>query len=92
MLDIISWDNYPDWHGPQDPVDLAAEIACTHDLMRCINQKPFLLMESTPSTVNWRSASKLKRPGMHMLSSLQAVAHGSNSVQYFQMAEGPRSL
>ena len=33
VLDIISWDNYPDWHGPQDPVDLAAEIACTHDLM-----------------------------------------------------------
>lgn len=88
VLDIISWDNYPDWHGPQDPVDLAAEIACTHDLMRCINQKPFLLMESTPSTVNWRSASKLKRPGMHMLSSLQAVAHGSNSVQYFQWRKG----
>lgn len=56
--------------------------------MRCINQKPFLLMESTPSTVNWRSASKLKRPGMHMLSSLQAVAHGSNSVQYFQWRKG----
>src|SRR5690606_10897279 len=28
--------------------------------------------------------SKLKQPGMHKLSSLQAVAHGSDSVQYFQ--------
>jgi beta-galactosidase len=29
-------------------------------------------------------AAKLKRPGMHALSSLQAVAHGSDTVQYFQ--------
>ena len=84
VLDIVSWDNYPDWHGLQDPVGLAAEIACTHDLMRCVNKKPFLLMESTPTTVNWREVSKLKKPGMHMLSSIQAIAHGSNSVQYFQ--------
>ena len=84
VLDIVSWDNYPDWHGLQDPVGLTAEIACTHDLMRCVNKKPFLLMESTPTTVNWREISKLKKPGMHMLSSIQAIAHGSNSVQYFQ--------
>jgi beta-galactosidase len=41
-------------------------------------------MESTPSMTNWQPISKLKRPGMHMLSSLQAVAHGSDTVQYFQ--------
>jgi beta-galactosidase len=41
-------------------------------------------MESTPSLVNWHDVNKLKRPGMHALSSLQAVAHGSDSVQYFQ--------
>jgi beta-galactosidase len=43
-----------------------------------------MLMESTPSLTNWQAVSKLKRPGMHKLSSLQAVAHGSDTVQYFQ--------
>lgn len=43
-----------------------------------------MLMESTPSMTNWHDVSRLKRPGMHELSSLQAVAHGSDTVQYFQ--------
>ena len=46
--------------------------------------RSFLMMESTPSVVNWREKNRLKRPGMHALSSLQAVACGSDSVQYFQ--------
>jgi beta-galactosidase len=46
--------------------------------------KPFMLMESTPSVTNWQPVAKLKRPGMHLLSSLQAVAHGADTVQYFQ--------
>ena len=41
-------------------------------------------MESTPSLVSWRVHNPLKRPGMHMLSSMQAIAHGADSVQYFQ--------
>jgi beta-galactosidase len=41
-------------------------------------------MESTPSATNWRTMSTLKRPGVHKLASLQAVAHGSDTVQYFQ--------
>jgi beta-galactosidase len=56
-----------------------------HDLNRSLkNGKPFMLMESTPSTTNWHEVSKLKKPGMHLLSSIQAVAHGSDTVQYFQ--------
>jgi beta-galactosidase len=43
-----------------------------------------MLMESVPSATNWFEACKLKRPGMHLLSSLQEVAHGSDTVQYFQ--------
>ena len=41
--------------------------------------------------MNWNAVSKQKRPGMHLLSSLQAVAHGSDSVMYFQWrkAEDP---
>jgi beta-galactosidase len=85
-LDIICWDSYPAWHGTQaTTVELAANVSFLHDLNRSLKHgQPFLLMESTPSMVNWQPVNKLKRPGMHMLSSVQAVAHGSDSVQYFQ--------
>lgn len=84
LLDIISWDAYPTWHEHQDDAKLGAFVAFYHDLFRSIKGRPFLLMESTPSLTNWQPVSKLKQPGMHKLSSLQAVAHGSDSVQYFQ--------
>ncbi len=83
-LDVISWDSYPTWHRGDD-VSLAADVAFLHDLNRSLKGgKPFMLMESVPSATNWMPAGKLKRPGMHALSSLQAVAHGSDTVQYFQ--------
>lgn len=84
-VDVVGWDSYPLWHkSAEDDLREAREAAFTHDYMRALKHQPFLLMESTPSTANWMEVSRLKRPGMHMLSSLQAVAHGSNSVQYFQ--------
>ena len=84
VLDVVSWDNYPAWHSPCGDIQMASDIAFQHDLNRSIKGKPFMLMESTPSLVNWRDVNKLKRPNMHILSSLQAVAHGSDTVQYFQ--------
>ncbi|MBD2871568.1 beta-galactosidase [Paenibacillus sp. IB182493] len=86
LLDVISWDAYPTWHDKGgDESELAAWIGFNHDVFRSLKGgKPFMLMESTPSMTNWQPVSKLKRPGMHMLSSLQAVAHGSDTVQYFQ--------
>ncbi len=83
-VDVISWDSYPRWHGEMDDVSVAVETAFYHDLHRSFKQRPFLLMESTPSVTNWQGISRPKRPGLHQLASLQAVAHGSNSVQYFQ--------
>ena len=55
-----------------------------HTLTRSLKKQPFLLMESTPSLVSWMPKCSLMRPGMQALSSLQAVACGSDSVQYFQ--------
>lgn len=83
-LDVVSWDNYPQWHT-KDNVEVAVQSAIMHDCMRGVKRENFLLMESTPSMTNWQPVSMLKRPGMHLLSSMQAVAHGSNSVQYFQI-------
>lgn len=87
-LDIISWDSYPQWHAAKDEVPAAVRAAAGHSMMRSMKKQPFLLMESTPSCVNWRPFNPVKRPGMHMLSSMQAIAHGSDSVQYFQWRKG----
>ena len=84
-LDVVSWDNYPTWHSVEEDWKLGSSVSFIHDIYRCMKGgKPFMLMESTPSTVNWQEVCKLKRPGMHRLSSLQAVAHGADTVQYFQ--------
>lgn len=82
VLDVVSWDAYPQWG--QDDTATAADFALWHDVMRSLKKQNFLLMESTPSYTNWTPVSRMKRPGMHLASSMQAVAHGSNSVQYFQ--------
>jgi beta-galactosidase len=66
-------------------LDVAVLSAFHHDLMRtCGDNKPFMLMECTPSLVNWKEVNKLKRPKQHLLASIQAIGHGSNSIQYFQ--------
>ena len=83
-VDVISWDSYPLWHVNEPEWKNGAGTAFVHDLNRSMKMKPFVLMESTPSQQNWSAVSPLKRPGMHRLSSLQAVAHGSDSVMYFQ--------
>ena len=41
-------------------------------------------MESTPSIVNWHEVNKIPKPFRQEQSSIQAVAHGADSVQYFQ--------
>ncbi|MFP4017246.1 MAG: beta-galactosidase [Halanaerobiales bacterium] len=88
-VDVISWDNYPTWHDERAEWKLASDISFIHDIYRSFKGgKPFMLMESTPSKTNWQAVGKLKRPGMHKLSSLQAVAHGSDTVQYFQWRKG----
>ncbi len=84
-LDVVSWDNYPYWHGERTDAHEASRIGFVHDLNRSILEgKPFMLMESSPSSTNWQPVAKLRRPGMHVLSSIQAIAHGSDTVQYFQ--------
>ena len=86
LIDVVSWDNYPTWHKEAEEVT-ALDTALQHDFMRSLMKKPFLLMESCPTSTNWQSVSKLKRPGLLKAASLQAVAHGSDSVQYFQIRQ-----
>ncbi|HJA67957.1 MAG TPA: beta-galactosidase [Candidatus Mediterraneibacter cottocaccae] len=85
-LDVISWDSYPRYHNDYESLyDTCMENAFDHAVMRGMKrERPFLLMESVPGAVNWHEYNKQKRPGMHKLAALQAVACGSDSVQYFQ--------
>ncbi len=82
-MDVVSWDCYP-W-PTADPGD----IAFLHDLNRGLKDgKPFILMEQTPSSQNWQPVNQLKRPGVLRLWSYLAVAHGAETVMYFQWRRG----
>ena len=82
-MDVIAWDCYPHPHAAP------GEIAFLHDTMRGLKDgQPFLLMEQTPSSQNWQPVNALKRPGVLRLWSYIAVAHGADSVLYFQWRRG----
>lgn len=79
-LDIIALDSYPTNDMPM------SQIAMRHDLMRGLKQgQPYMLMEQSPSQLNWKPVNPLKRPGVMRLWSYQAVARGAESVMFFQM-------
>lgn len=79
-MDFVSWDNYPAYDA------VPGDAAMNHDLMRGLKQgKPFALMEQTPGVSNWHIYCKLKRPGVMRLWSYEAVAHGADTVMFFQM-------
>jgi beta-galactosidase len=83
-LDIVSWDSYPQWTSAKGNEEIGLRSSFSHDLMRGLKRRPFMLMESCPSATNWRPVAKLHRPGLHMLQSMQALAHGADTIQYFQ--------
>ncbi len=84
--DIVSNDAYPD---PADP-DSAAHAALGYSLMRSLKRQPWMLLESAPSAVSWREVNQPKPPGRMRLDALQAVAHGSDAVMFFQWRQARR--
>ena len=77
-MDIVSWDNYPSYDTPW------SMTAMQHDLMWGLKQEPFMLMEQTPSQQNWQPYNSLKRPGQMRAQSYQTIAHGADTIQFFQ--------
>src|SRR5450755_94871 len=78
-MDVISFDMYP-------PNTLPAwQVAMSHDHMRSLKGgNPHLVMEMSPSQVNWMPQNPQKRPGILRLQIMQAVAHGANGAMFFQ--------
>lgn len=78
-MDVVSWDCYPAFDTPW------SMVAMQHDLMRGLKAKPFMLMEQTPSQQNWQPYNSLKRPGQMRAQSYQTIAHGADSILFFQL-------
>lgn len=78
-MDLISWDNYPSYNTPW------SQTAMCHDLMRGLKNEPFMLMEQTPSQQNWQPYNSLKKPGQMRAQSYQTMAHGADTIQFFQL-------
>jgi beta-galactosidase len=90
VVDVVADDQYPGY-DPDDPGFLksAAYWSMKQDLYRCMKpQRTFMLMESCPGAVQWRTPQKAKRPGVHRLEMLQAIAHGADGTCYFQFRAG----
>ncbi len=87
-LDFTAWDSYPWFGGKPQELNGWVYTSFLHDLCRSLKSKPYLLMECTPSSSNWYSVMALKRPNAHKLEGVQAIAHGSEGVQYFQWRQG----
>lgn len=82
QMDVVSWDNYPSMDT--EP----SFTAMCHDLMRGVgNGKPFMLMEQTPNQQNWFPYCSVKQPGEVSALSWQAIAHGADTVQFFQLKQ-----
>jgi len=82
--DAVALDIYPD--PGQEDSHVAA--ALNFDLMRSLRAEPWLLMEQAASAVSQWKVNNPKRPGRMRLGSYQAIAHGADSVLFFQWRAG----
>ena len=48
-----------------------------------------MLMEQAASATNWMPINSLKRPGCMRRFSYEAVAHGADTLMFFQMRQSP---
>lgn len=78
--DAVALDIYPD-PGVDDS---RVSAALNFDLMRSLKGEPWVLMEQAASGVSQWKVNNVKRPGMMRLGSYQAIAHGADSVMFFQ--------
>jgi beta-galactosidase len=82
--DAVALDIYPD----PGQADSHVAAALNFDLMRSLRGEPWILMEQAASSVSQWKVNNVKRPGRMRLGSYQAIAHGADSVLYFQWRAG----
>lgn len=79
-VDLVSNDHYLLGHLPEPHVDLAM----SGDLMRSLAGGPWLLMEHSPSAVQWQARNFAKAPGQMRRNSLSHAARGADGIAFFQ--------
>lgn len=83
-LDFVSYDNYPPTAVPDDPGAMYSH-AFHLDLMRGIKRQKFWIMEQLSGGMGcWAPMSKAPAPGMIEGYTLQAMAHGADTVLHFR--------
>lgn len=83
-VDVVSTDYYPDFADP----DTHVEAALCADMTRGLaGGAPWLLMETSPSAVNWQPRNTAKGPGQLRRDALQQVARGADGFAVFQVRQ-----
>lgn len=83
-LDFVSYDNYPTTKLPENPEECYSH-AFHLDLMRGIKKQNFWVMEQLSGGMgSWAPMSRMPSPGMINGYSLQAFAHGADTVVHFR--------
>lgn len=83
-LDFVSYDNYPTATIPEDNEEYYTH-AFHLDLMRGIKKQNFWIMEQLSGGMGcWMPMMPMPRPGMIKGYSLQALAHGADTVIHFR--------
>lgn len=83
-LDFVSYDNYPTTKLPKNPEELYSH-AFHLDFMRGIKGQNFWIMEQLSGSMgSWMPMAPTPRPRMLMGYSLQALAHGADTVLHFR--------
>ena len=83
-LDFVSYDNYPVSRIPEDP-EACYSHAFHLDYMRGIKRENFWIMEQLSGGMGcWAPMASMPEPGMIKGYSLQALAHGADTVVHFR--------
>lgn len=106
-LDLASWDSYPlgflEFFGTgfgvadESVIERYMRIghpdivAFQHDLYRGVGRGRFWVMEQQPGPVNWSTYNPAPIDGAVRFWSLEAFAHGAETVSYFRWRQAPWS-
>jgi beta-galactosidase len=80
-VDVVAVDHYLNSAEPEAHIELAFSADVSRGLA---GGAPWMLMEHSTSAVNWQPRNIPKQPGEMIRNSLQHVAHGADSVMFFQ--------
>jgi beta-galactosidase len=80
-VDIVSNDHYLNAAEVQNQIGLALDADLTRSLA---GGRPWILMEHSPSAVNWQPRNVAKRPGEMARNALGHLGRGADAILFFQ--------